>query len=122
MKTLRTYLQTLTLLLILLAGAPFAQGDTRPVGATPAPDSVEQRAGRVARYLAHCLGLSQHQVGAVHACTRQYLAQLSPSGAPQAADPAKAEKEYQLALGRILTPGQLNAYSWLQEHQPAGSR
>ena len=121
MKTLSTFLQTLTLLLILLAGSPFARGAAHRIGATPAPDSVERRAGRVARYLSHCLGLSQQQQGAVQACTQQYLARLAtlPASAPQSAD---AEKNYHLELGRIMTPGQWNAYSWLQEHQPAGAQ
>lgn len=102
----------------------------------PAPaDTPQLRAARLTGYLAHSLDLSKRQRKAVLRCTRQYLAGMdSLATAPEmlatsaegrmVQRPAKARitETYEQALARILTPGQYNAYSWLQEQQPETSR
>ncbi|MBX0291477.1 hypothetical protein K3G63_13590 [Hymenobacter sp. HSC-4F20] len=133
MKTLPTYVLALAMLLILGVGSRFAQA-ARPV-LPPAQGSVAQRTSHLTNYLARTLHLSQPQQKQVAQSTRKYLQQLElvavKPGLVAASTPerlltgqtaAEAEKEYTLALARILTPGQYTAYSWLREHQPEESR
>ncbi|GAB3232379.1 hypothetical protein GCM10027346_19600 [Hymenobacter seoulensis] len=136
MKTFHTCLLTLAMLLLLVVGSRFAQA-AQPVAASP--ESVKLRTERLTGYLTQALQLNRQQQRAVAKSTRKYLQQLStlPASANRAAMVATnsderllpvssvvaIEKEYSLALGRILTPGQYNAYSWLHMHQPEeGSR
>ena len=136
MKTFHTYLLTLAMLLLLVVGSRFAQA-AHPAAASP--ESVKLRTERLTGYLTQALQLNRQQQRAVSKSTRKYLQQLSalPLSTERAAllatnteerllpvsSVAQIEKEYSLALGRILTPGQYNAYSWLHMHQPEeGSR
>lgn len=135
MNKIQTSLLTLALLLILGVGARFAKAAQPAAGS---PESVELRTTRLTRYLTTTLQLSRSQQRAVAASTRRYLRQLEEAPAtPQrgelvalteqerllpASSVGRIEEEYQVAMGRILTPGQYNAYSWLHMHQPETSR
>jgi hypothetical protein len=117
MKTLTTYLLTLTLLALLAVGSRVAQA--RPDGA--APEAVTVRSSRMARYLGHALGLSRRQQQEVQRSTQQYFQQLEALGETPAqpglvaaaregrmlASPAalQAEKAYEQTLAGIFTPG-----------------
>lgn len=132
MKTLTTYLLTLTLLALLAVGAHVAQA--RPDGSAPEPVAV--RSSRMARYLGQALSLSRQQQREVQRSTRQYFQQLEALGEMPAqpglvasategrmlGSPAalQAEKTYEQTLAGIFTPGQYNAYSWLTRQPGAG--
>ncbi|WP_426493438.1 hypothetical protein [Hymenobacter sp. 102] len=132
MKTLTTYLLTLTLLALLAVGSRVAQA--RPDGATREPVAV--RSSRMARYLGQTLSLSRQQQREVQRSTRQYFQQLEALGETPAqpgmvasategrmlASPAalQAEKIYEQTLAGIFTPGQYNAYSWLTRQPGTG--
>lgn len=125
MKPLRSYFQVFALLLILSAGSSFAYGNGKE--AVPAA----RRAAQVTQYLTHTLRLRHKQQAAVEKCTREYLQQLDElaavpemlavqtdgNAAPRSLR-QQLEEDYTNNMARILTPGQYNAYSWLQKSQP----
>lgn len=130
MKFFATSLRPWIAALALVCAMPAAAYADVPSASTDAP---QVRAARLTNYLAHSLDLSKRQRKAVLRCTRQYLAgldlltaapeMLATSAAGRMVQrPAKAgiNETYEDAMAQILTPGQYNAYTWLQMQQPAG--
>ncbi|MBG8554345.1 hypothetical protein [Hymenobacter guriensis] len=100
-------------------------------------DNIRERASSVTGYYRYALHLTKAQRRAVQRSTYQHLMQLDSlrqvsvayaagagyaSPAPTQRAAAQVQDQYDLAMLRILTPGQYSTFRWLGEQQPATAR
>ncbi|AIZ62507.1 hypothetical protein PK28_00200 [Hymenobacter sp. DG25B] len=134
MKALLNRSLLLLLVGLMLTGAAEAGVKQLVVGGSlTEPVSLRLRAAQVTKYLAYALQLSARQEVAVRRCVYEEFRQLdSLAQAPVAVVPNTTDagnqlrqqselrivQRYETAMARLLTPGQLSAFTWLQERQP----
>ncbi|RAK65126.1 hypothetical protein [Hymenobacter edaphi] len=117
MQRNRRFLLALSLTALLLPGLSFTSfGANEPVLNPGAKDAADQGALSITLYLTDALHLSQAQAQAVRACTRHELEQLAatPGAATPATAPLQVQKEYELAMARILNPEQYRSFQLLE--------
>ncbi|MCR5886894.1 hypothetical protein LRS06_03710 [Hymenobacter sp. J193] len=136
-------LYTLALVLFLLNGSAMAAGtgtghskglqDKEFVAPAPYSYQVSNRALRVTAFFTDVLRLSHTQAMAVQKATLAKLQQLEQAGEQPEVMPLLADDEtllalpgiahtmqqYDVAMLRILTPGQYSSFRFLEERQPA---
>ncbi|MCC3157484.1 hypothetical protein LJ737_09550 [Hymenobacter sp. 15J16-1T3B] len=117
MQRNRRILLALSFTALLLPGLSFTSfGANEPVLNPGAKDAAGQGALSISLYLTDALHLTQAQAQAVRECTRHELEQLAttPGAASPADAPLQVQKEYELAMARILNPEQYRAFQQLE--------